>query len=229
MFIRCTTIKSKQSGDPYQTYRLVESERLNGKVKQRTLLNLGRHFDLPKSQWSDLSSRIAQLLSAQEMLISMELPTELEARAQRYAAQILATRKVSPEDQGAFESVSVDRLELVRPRRVGVEQLALHALKQLKLDEKLKALGFNRHQLASALGNIIARMAFPASERASHEWLQQRSGLGELIGYDFEGMGLDRLYQVSDLLWKHRDTLESHLYQQEATLFSFNETITLYD
>lgn len=229
MFIRCTTIKSKQSGDPYQTYRLVESERVNGKVKQRTVLNLGRHFDLPKSQWSDLSSRIAQLLSAQEMLFSIELPTELEAQAQRYAAQILATRKVPPEAQGAFESVSVDSLELVRPRRVGVEQLALHALKQLKLDEKLKALGFNRHQLASALGNILARMAFPASERASHEWLQQRSGLGELIGYDFEGMGLDRLYQASDLLWKHRDALESHLYRQEATLFHFDETITLYD
>lgn len=229
MFIRCTTIKSKQSGDPYQTYRLEESERVNGKVKQRTVLNLGRHFDLPKSQWSDLSSRIAQLLSAQEMLFSIELPTELEAQAQRYAAQILATRKVPPEAQGAFESVSVDSLELVRPRRVGVEQLALHALKQLKLDEKLKALGFNRHQLASALGNILARMAFPASERASHEWLQQRSGLGELIGYDFEGMGLDRLYQASDLLWKHRDALESHLYRQEATLFHFDETITLYD
>jgi hypothetical protein len=228
MFIRCTTIKSKPPGEPYKTFRLVESERVNGKVSQHTLLNLGRHFDLPKSQWPDLSSRIAQLLSAQEMLFSVELPTELEARAQRYAAQILASRKVSPEDQGEFESVSVDSLELVRPRRVGVEQLALHALMQLKLDEKLKALGFNRHQLAAALGNIIARMAFPASERASHEWLQQRSGLGELIGYDFEGMGLDRLYQVSDLLWKHRDALESHLYQQEATLFSFNETITLY-
>ncbi len=229
MFIRCTTIKSKQSGDPYQTYRLVESERVNGKVKQRTLLNLGRHFDLPKSQWSDLSSRITHLLSAQEMLFSLELPAELEAMAQRYAAQILASRSVSKEDQGEFESVSVDSLELVRPRRVGVEQLALHALKQLKLDEKLKALGFNRHQLAAALGNIIARMVFPASERASHEGLQQRSGLGELIGYDFEGMGLDRLYQVSDLLWKHREVLESHLYQQEASLFHFDETITLYD
>ena len=96
MFIRCTTIKSKSSGEPYQTYRLVESERLNGKVKQRTLLNLGRHFDLPKSQWSDLSSRIAELLNPQEKLFAIELPAELEARAQRYAAQILATRQVSP-------------------------------------------------------------------------------------------------------------------------------------
>ena len=229
MFIRCTTIKSNPSGEPYKTYRLVESERVNSNVKQRTILNLGRHFDIPKPQWSALSVRIEQLLSTQTPLFAFELNPELEALGQRYAAQILASRSVPSEQWGACESVSVDNLELVRPRRVGVEQLALHAVKQLKLDETLKALGFNGHQCAAALGNIIARMAYPASERASYDWLQKRSGLGDLIGYDFEGMGLDRLYQVSDLLWKHREALESHLYQQEASLFSFNETITLYD
>ena len=208
MFIRCTTIKSKQSGAPYKTYRLVESERVAGQVKQRTLLNLGRHFAVPKSQWNLLSARIAELMSAQPALFTVELSADLETLAQRYAAQILAIRSVTPNAPGAFESVSVDSLELVRPRRVGIEQLALHAMTQLKLDDKLKALGFNRHQLAAAMGNIIARMAHPASELATHAWLQQRSGLGELIGYDFEAMGLDRLYQVSDLLWKHQTALE---------------------
>lgn len=229
MFIRCTTIKSKQSGAPYKTYRLVESERVAGQVKQRTLLNLGRHFAVPKSQWNLLSARIAELMSAQPALFTVELSADLETLAQRYAAQILAIRSVTPNAPGAFESVSVDSLELVRPRRVGIEQLALHAMTQLKLDDKLKALGFNRHQLAAAMGNIIARMAHPASELATHAWLQQRSGLGELIGYDFEAMGLDRLYQVSDLLWKHKTALEQHLYQQETTLFDCNDTITLYD
>jgi len=50
-----------------------------------------------------------------------------------------------------------------------------------------------------------------------------------LIDYDFEDMGLDRLYQVSDQLWKHREAIETHLYQQARDLFSFSETITLYD
>ncbi len=229
MFIRCTSIKSKDSGEPYVTYRLVETERVAGKVKQRTLLNLGRHFDAPKSQWADLAARISQLLSTQDELFYSELSEPLEVMAQRYAAQILASRSVSSSPVSEFTSVAVDGLELVRPRRVGIEQLALQALRQLKLDDKLKDLGFNRHQLAAALGNIVARMAFPTSERATHAWLQQRSALGELIGYDFEGMGLDRLYQASDLLWKHREALESHLYQQETNLFGFDETITLYD
>lgn len=178
MFIRCTTIKSKQSGTPYKTYRLVESERVAGQVKQRTLLNLGSHFAIPKSQWNLLSARIAELLSAQQAVFTIELPADLETLAQRYAAQILATRSVTSNDPEAFQSVSVDTLELVRPRRVGIEQLALHAMAQLKLDDKLKALGLNRHQLAAAMGNLIARMAYPASELATHAWLQQRSGLG---------------------------------------------------
>ena len=228
MFIRCTTTRSKQSGDTYQTYRLVENERIQGQVKQRTLLNLGRHFDVDKSQWAELADRISQLLSSQGSLFSLTLEPDLEAKAQRYAAQILASRSTATTDS-EFTSLSVDSLELVRPRRVGIEHLALHALSQLKLDEKMRALGFNRHQLAAALGTIVARMAAPASELATHQWLQQRSGLGELIGYDFEGMGLDRLYQVSDLLWKHHAELETHCYQQELSLFQLDETITLFD
>jgi hypothetical protein len=51
--------------------------------------------------------------------------------------------------------------------------------------------------------------------------LQQRSGLGELLRYDYEGMSADRLYQVSDLLWQHRAALEAHLYGAEKRLFAF--------
>lgn len=229
MYIRCTTIKTRKSGEAYKTFRLVESERVNGQVKQRTLINLGRFFDVPQPQWQALSSRIDQLLNGQTAFLSIELDAELEVLAQRYAAQILASRSTVMDQETQFEAVDISSLELVRPRRVGLEQLALHAVKQLTLDDKLQALGFNQRQVAAALGNIIGRMAAPASELATHGWLQSTSGLGELIGVDFEGMGLDNLYQVSDLLWKHKEAIETHLYQQERDLFRFKETITLYD
>ncbi len=229
MFIRCTTTKTKITGETYKTFRLVESERINGKVKQRTLINLGRYFDVPQSQWQALSSRIAQLLSTQTSLLSIELEESLEILAQRYAAQIIVSGSTSTEDSVNFEAVDIASLELVRPRRIGIEQLALHAVKQLTLDDKLKSLGFNQKQVAAALGNIIARMAAPASELATYHWLQTQSGLGELIDYDYEGMELDRLYQISDQLWKHREAIETHLYSQARDLFSFSETITLYD
>ena len=230
MFIRRTTIKSRSNNaEPYYTHRLVESERVNGRMKQRIVLNLGRHFEIPKADWRALASRIEQLLGAQDALLALELPTQLEALAQRLGAQILASRGEETSSPDAPVSVDLDTLELVRPRRVGIEHLALHAMEQLALRDKLAALGFNRHQLAAAVGNILARMAFPASELASHQWLQQRSGLGELLGYDFESMGRDRLYQASDQLMKHKAALESHLYDHAQALFGFEETITLYD
>ncbi|MCP4342612.1 MAG: IS1634 family transposase [Desulfobulbaceae bacterium] len=228
MYIRCTTIKTSKTGEPYKSYRLVESERVNGKVKQRTLINLGRYFDVPQAQWQSLSSRIDQLLTGQSSFLGVELDDDLEKMAQRYTAQIIASHSMTSDDT-QFEAVDINHVEFVRPRRIGIEHLALHAVKQLTLDDKLKALGFNQRQVAAALGNIIGRMAAPASELATHGWLQATSGLGDLIGYDFEGMGLDSLYQVSDLLWKHREEIESHLYQQERNLFGFDETITLYD
>lgn len=78
MFIRRTTIKSRTSGEPYYTYRLVESERVDGRVKQRTLLNLGRHFELERQQWPALCARIEQLLNRQQSIGVIELETTLE-------------------------------------------------------------------------------------------------------------------------------------------------------
>ena len=216
MFIRCTTTRTKKTGETYKTFRLVESERIDGKVKQHTLLNLGRYFDVPKPQWKSLSSRIDQLLTAQTDWLTIDLEESLETLAQCYASQIIASRSTTIDDTVQFETVDIGSLELVRPRRVGIEQIALHAVKQLTLDDKLKSLGFNQHQLAASLGSIIGRMAAPASELATHGWLQTTSGLGELIDYDFEDMGLDRLYQVSDQLWKHRGDLTNTFFEGEA-------------
>jgi len=51
MYIRRTNTRSRKSGDSYFTYRLVESVRVDKAVKQRTLLNLGRHFDLSVARY----------------------------------------------------------------------------------------------------------------------------------------------------------------------------------
>jgi transposase len=107
--------------------------------------------------------------------------------------------------------------------------VALEALRRLDLDRKLLELGFNRHQLSAAIGTLVGRMVQPGSELATHQWLQQRSGLGELLDYDFGALDLTRLYRVSDQLLAHRAALEAHLYQQERDLFALAETVTLYD
>jgi len=229
MYIRRTTIKSRKDGRQYYTYRLVESERIGKRVHQHTLINLGIGFSLPRNQWSELASRIQEIISGEHKLF--DAPQEIEGFAQKYAAQIIQARdkSKSKKDQQDYREVDVDSLEMIRPRSVSCEHVALEAFNSLKLGEYLKILGFNGPQLAAATGTIIGRMCQPGSELATHYWLHNVSGLGELIDYDLSKINLYKMYTISDQLLKNKEAIEKHLYLQEKDLFGFKETITLYD
>jgi transposase len=233
MYIRRTTIKSRRTGEPYYTYRLVESVRGEGGVRQRTLLNLGRHFEVPREQWAGLAQRIEQRVSGQGDLVAVDLDPQWEEAAQRYSALVVRAKARLDEGRSPravdYQSVDVDSLELVRPRSVGVEHVALAALRQVGLDRHLEQLGFSGPQRAAAIGTIVARMTAPGSELFTHGWLGRHSGLGELIDYDFASLNLMQLYRASDQLLKHKEALESFLYARERALFEFDEVITLYD
>ncbi len=234
MFIRRTKTRNGKTGEEYFTFRLVETIRIGGAVRQRTLLNLGAHFDLAAAEWATLAARIDDVLRGQVSLVACS--PAVEELAQRYAAQIIARpgdRAASGDGRPAaaerFHDVDIDSLELVRPRHVGIEHAALTTLRRLGLEEKLRELGFNGPQIAAAVGNIVGRMAVPASELATHGWLRRRTALGELIDYDYEKMDLQQLYRSADTLLKHRDAIEAHIFGAAKSLFDVSETITLYD
>jgi hypothetical protein len=261
MFIRRTQTRNRVSGEPYVTYRLVHSARVGGAIKQTTLLNLGSHFDLPQVHWPALAQRVDELVHGQRSMLDSTLPEEVQAFAQRFAAQIIARKPAEPSpgpspaarvdradpapgktaaaspsnpaseagEVNRYQEVDLDSLELVDPRSVGVEHAALSAMRQCGLEDKLSELGLNRPQIAAAVGSIVARMAQPCSELATHAWLKDTSALGELIDFDFEAMDLNRLYRASDALYKHREALQEHLFGQARSMFGLGQTITLYD
>jgi len=134
-----------------------------------------------------------------------------------------------PTDTRDLHTVDLDSLALMDVRTVGAEALALSAIEQTHLPEKLTALGFNRNQLSAVLGNLVGRMIQPGSELSTFDWLQTHSALGELLGCHYESMSLSSLYRASDQLWQQHDKIEAFLYQQHQTLFGFGNTITLYD
>ena len=78
MFVRRTQTRSTANGEPYFTHRLVCSFRTGARVRQRTLLNLGRHFALPQSSWPLLCSRVEQILIAQHALPLADVPRDIE-------------------------------------------------------------------------------------------------------------------------------------------------------
>jgi hypothetical protein len=205
MFIRQTRTNNTATGEKYVTYRLVRSERIQDKVRQITVLNLGRHFPIKQEDWPLLCSRIEQLLQLQQEFLAIQCPALIEKAAQRYFGQLVARAlppknvaviptdvtsdpTIVPEDIVTmpayvpdFQEVDINSLEQSRPRSVGVEHCALHAISQLGLVEKLTELGISTPVRSAILANLIGRMAAPASELATWDWLQTRSSLGELI------------------------------------------------
>ena len=112
----------------------------------------------------------------------------LEAAAERYSDLIIAKLAqpvaiATPEQD--YHRVNINHIEAHQARSIGAETLAMHAVMQLQLDQKLAALGFNTIDSAAAMGSIIGRMVSPDSELQTHDWLQSRTGLGELLDYDF--------------------------------------------
>jgi transposase len=239
MFIRKTATRNKSTNESYSTHRLVASERTGKQVRQITLLNLGRHFDLPQADWPRLCTRIDAILAGQVGLLA-EVDA-IEKLAQRYAARLIAIRPAtapaaatSPAagDTAAapiFAEVDVASLQFTRPRSVGVEAVGMAAFDWLGIDRILVDLGFNGVQRAAAAASLIGRMAVPGSELSTWRWLRERSALGELLDVDFEAMPLMRLYRVSDLLVRHREAIEAALFGRIETLFGLATTVTLYD
>ena len=251
MFIRKTATRNKTTTESYFTFRLVASERTGKQVRQITLLNLGRQFDLPQNDWPRLCARIDAWLAGQAGMLAE--PDSIETLAQRYAARLIAahpapaaaaaTSPAQPAAQAAqpalaavpaapdpiYAEVDVASLQLTRPRSVGVEAIGLAAMDWLGIDPMLAGLGFNGVQRDAVAGLLIGRMAAPGSELATSRWLRERSALGELLGADFEAMPPMRLYRTSDLLIRHRDAIEDALFSRIQDLFALSVTVTLYD
>jgi len=237
MFIRQTRTNNKITGEGYFTFRLVRGERIGGKVRQITVLNLGRHFAIKQDDWPLLCGRIEQLLQPQALLLDLACSAHIERAAQRYVGQLVAGATLKGEAVGEtapagapdFQEVDIDSLQQSQPRTVGVEHVALSALKELGLVAKLTDLGINGSMRAAILGNLIGRMAQPTSELGTWDWLQTRSALGELIDTDFNAKSHMCLYRASDLLMRHRAAIEAHVFGAIADLFHLEETVTLYD
>ena len=254
MFIRRTKTRTTDSGEHYYSYRLVDTFRDGNRIRQRTLLNLGSGFHFPPEQWKELTQRIEQIVLGQHDVL-LPVPPEVEREAQSIAASLLnkyagsdlllSPQKGEPSAQADpcapannlqdqadgrdLRSVDLNSLELMNSRSVGGEAVAFSALLKVSLDDKLGALGFNTKQISAAIGNIVGRMVQPGSELSTHQWLQEQSALGELLGCDYTQQSLSALYRASDLLWKHHDEIESFLYRQHCALFNVEETITLFD
>ena len=212
MFIRASSQTNKKTRHQYTTYRLVESYRnQSGKVRQRTLLNLGCNFSISKEQWKSLADRIEEICVGQASLF--EIDNELEQEARRIAKLVIkkhadlqsqshTTNNTAIDHQTDYQWVDVNSLSHDDSRKIGAEYLGIEAAKQIHLDKILDELGFNQKKINIALGSIIGRLVHPGSELNTHRYLSTQSSLDELLTTDFSNLSLKNLYKISDEVYK---------------------------
>ena len=238
MHIKKITQKNSKTGKQYATYRLAESYRnAEGKVRHRIILNLGSHFELPREQWKLLADRVEEITRGQQTIV--QASDELENLAQSIAKRVVQRFSDNSENIDStkskktlakdYQSVDLNSLEYQNVMQIGAEHVGWEIAKRLELDKLFEELKFNRVQVNTALSSIIGRLVAPGSERSTHKYLQTKSSLDELLGYDAQKLSLNQMYQISDKLEKNKSDIESRLFKREKELFQLQEVITLYD
>ena len=230
MFIKTTKTHADKHGRVRKTHRLVRSARVENRVRQETLLNLGTGWDAPKELWPRIAHRVEEILLGRQSLLP-EAP-EVEAHAEALARQLRAKGVgVSGQTDPALVRVDLDSMEQQHAMSVGAERICLKALQDLEFERILLACGLTPRDARIALAVVAARMIHPGSERETSRWLRTTSTLPELLGLDGKPGALKRktLYRICGLLWTHRITLQRGLRQREGALFGIPAAIVLYD
>ena len=230
MYIR-ETLTRRTANKTYRSVRLVESRRVGSKVQQKTLLNLGASFPIPKPQWAELVEIIEAKLAGNEFLFepAPELAAAAESIVQRLRSREL--EKTTDESlDGDTAHIKLDSVEMDNARSVGSERLALGVLDALGLPGVLKDVGLSDRDARIAMALVVARMIHPSSEREALRWLETNSATLELLRLDIgQAIKLDKLYRLSDLLVKHHRAIEDALFARQRKLFGTGGAVIFYD
>jgi len=230
MFIRVKEKKNRGSNKIYYTHRLVESVRTEQGPRQRTLLNLGT-LDLEQKHWKPLANRIDELLSGQQRLVPLD--EHIEALAQHFT-KLLVQKKMAEnnefkQSEQDFQSVDVNAIASSEGKSIGPEHVGVHAMEQLGFFKFFRKLKFKKSTMDLATLLIVGRLVHPSSEHELKRYAEYGSGLDDLLHTDFSHITNNALYDTSDTLFAHKETIEQFLRDHSKKLMGLGESIILYD
>jgi len=231
MFIRKTT-KSKK-GKNYIQHQLVKSYRTPAGPRQKLILNLG-YIDIPKDKWKELANAIEDVLLKQINLFEQD--PEVEKLANHYASIIIQNeinnKAANPLDnkqqEKDYETIDINTISTSENKSIGMEHIATSWLEKYKIDKVLQDLNFTKKEIDYAKILIGARLAHPGSERETVRWVNENSGLCELLGTDVKVYD-NALHRTAGLLMENHRKIENHLSGVSKEIFNLKEKIILYD
>jgi hypothetical protein len=232
MFIAKIKTRKAKSGTYYHTYKLLSKRKVDnsGGHRQRAILNLGAGYSFPQELWTALTTRIEQLLKGMNTLLFTN--PQVEQEAHRLVSEIKRRGDLSlldPNSKTPLDGYYFEDIKSKQQRTIGVEYISLYAANKLQLPQIFSSLGFDDDQINMFLSLIIGRMAQPASEASTFNWLSTTSALGDLIGVDFSELSVMALHRACDELVKKYDEIEKQIYSTNAMNADYDTTIALYD
>lgn len=241
MFIRESKTKNKKTGKTYIKHSLVESIRTERGPRQRVVMTLGQ-LSLDRSLWKSLAFALESYLNGEQEIEHIDmfnLPSDFIEEITFQRAAINNKRKILADVNGEsaenkkplkmIQEIDVNSLSVVENRSLGSELVANSAWKVLGFETILRECGFNDKEIALAASVIWGRLINPGSDLATWRWLREKSSISDFFDADISRVHKDRIYEISDKLLKHKNTLESKLYQRQSNLFSKGDTVFLFD
>lgn len=237
MYIREVKKNNKNSDKVYIYYRLVHGYKLGNKVRQQTLLNLGKLDELDRSQHKTLADKIEMLLTGQNSIFSIENPI-IDTLANKFVAQIKEknifpiqnkNREVGTQVSENYQEINLDSVEECQSKEIGGEWLCKQIFDRLGFDSLFEEIGLNTKQSQMAQLLLTAKLLHPSSELEAERWLKENSGASEL--YDQDNLSISRyhLYQAGSLLYDKKEIIENSLHSICTGLFTQRNKIVIYD
>lgn len=232
MFIKPFSKYNKTTKQRYWVYSLYECYRMNGSIRQRSIIGLGKLEELDTSeQRKSLGSRIEEMIrNGSNTLPIGVIDEKVERLALYFYSEIKAKKRCDIFHKNEdWETVNMETLKNKDVREIGAEWLCKQAFNQLGIADFLKQQHWTEEKIALATTHIISRAVFPASELKTVSLIKENSAVCEITGIDKDKITKDHLYSISHKLYSVKTPLEQYLSKRTNELFDLEDKIILYD
>jgi len=217
-------------------YTLVQAARINGKVKQSSILYLGSDRLLDDKQ---NRSMVLEVLKSkifnQAELLSANVPGNLKRLAleyyQKYCLKYGQDSPVSTpplKEHAEFHNTDIKGLEIEDVKEFGAEHLCKQTTDKLDLGNYLRSLGLTEAQERTALISIVSRAIYAASEYKTSQILDMNSELKACFGH-FQTISHKQLYSISEVLYTHKEKIDMYLYEKTSDIFDLKNSLVIFD
>jgi len=238
MFIRQVKKQRSKNSKIFYQYTLAQAARVDGKVKQRSILYLGsdKLLENEANRKNVLAILKSKIFKQPELF-----PQDISEQAKRLAFQYYEKycikydqdqknpTSIPPQpEKSEFHNIDIMGLEVEDVKEYGAEHLCRQMLDKLGLDAYFTSLGMSDEQTKKALISIAAKAIYSTSEHKTSQIIETNSELASLYHYE-KKISHKQLYAISDILYKHKPSIDKYLYNRITDMFDINDKLVIFD